>query len=211
MPTEWVFTVLIKYSCSSDRIINLHVADYRNVINIINPQILFLAQYFTVYVDSGMSERYLSSSLFGNQCLNLTDLKKLISNSGEWQNSTSLRISNRIFISIYQLWKICGIKREIWIQVLSNAPRIETRGRIWKYNQPKQINILILSIPLLQDFRFHAPFSSQVSIYWMSFKKQQGIYGFLICYLGHEYKNFILVSWSHIMPLIFFKQILPLI
>jgi len=45
----------------------------------------------------------------------------------------------------------------------------------------------------------------------MSFKKQHGIYGFLICYLGHEYKNFILMSWSHIMPLIFFKQILPLI
>lgn len=189
--------------------INLHVADYRNVINIINPQILFFGPIF--YSVCRFWDVRDVSSLFGNQCLNSTDLKKLISNSGEWQNSTSLRISNRIFISVYQLWKICGIKREIWTQVLSNAPRIETRGRIWKYNQPKQINILILNIPLLQDFHFHAPFSSQVSMYWMSFKKQQGIYGFLICYLGHEYKNFILVSWSHIMPLIFFKQILPLI
>lgn len=181
MPIGWVFTVLIKYSCSSDHMINLHVADYRNVRNIVNPQILFLVQYFTMYVDSGMSER--SFIISGNQCLNLTDLKKLISNSGERQNSTSLRISNRMLISIYQLWKICGIKRESWTQVLSNASRIETLGRIWKYSQPKQKNILILNILLLEDFHFHALFSSQVSMYWMSFKKQQGIYGFLICYL----------------------------
>lgn len=70
----------------------------------------------------------------------------------------------------------------------------------------KQQNILIFNILLLEDVHFHELFSLQELMHCMSFRKQQGIYGFPICYLGHEYKNFILMSWSHIMPLIFLSR-----